>query len=165
MTRWVDLELTADSGDAYIWTYWPTMPYYPDGTVDNGGNDNLEDFSHGVLTGEFAQVSVDAGAGVWDSTDLARFNRTFRVNLYAGTPGVFNVLVDGTYPLSRPGDLYQVGRYLHLAESEPGTEAEHFEIVRYTVMEQLQLQEPGMIGSATGLLSLAELIRFWELQD
>jgi hypothetical protein len=165
MTRWVDLELTTDDSDAYVWHYWPTMPYYADGTVDNGGNDNIEDFSHAVITTEFARASVDAGAGVWDETDLARFSRTFRENLYTGTPGVFNVLVDGTVPENRATDRYQSGRFLRVAQYDEGHAAEHYEIARYALLDDLQVHEEGMIGGATGLLSLAELIRFWELQE
>jgi len=165
MTRWVDLEMTTDDGDAYVWYYWPTMPYAPDGTVDNGGNTNIEDFSHAVITTEFARASVDAGAGVWDETDLARFSRTFRKNLYTGTPGVFNMLVDGTVPENRESDRYQSGRFLRVAEYDVGHAAEHYEIARYALLDDLGVHEEGMIGGATGLLSLAELIRFWELQE
>lgn len=165
MTRWVDLELAIDPGDAYVWSYWPTMTYFPEGSVVDGGNNSIEDFSHAVLTVEFARASVDAGAGVWDETDLARFSRTFRQNLYTGTPGVFNMLVDGTEPVNRETDRYQAGRFLRVAGYDEGHQAEHYEIARYALLDDLRIHEEGMIGGATGLLSLAELIRFWELRD
>ena len=165
MTRWVDLELIADAGDAYVWSYWPTMTYFPEGTVVDGGDNYIEDFSHATLTVEFARASVDAGAEVWDATDLARFSRTFRKNLYTGTPGVFNLRVDGTEPVNRETDRYQSGRFLRAAPYDEGHAAEHYEIARYALLDDLKVHGEGMIGGATGLLSLAEIIRFWELQE
>jgi len=84
---------------------------------------------------------------------------------YSGTPGVFNLRVDGTEPVNRETDRYQSGRFLRVAEYDEGHAAEHFEIARYALLDDLRVHEEGMIGGATGLLSLAELIRFWELRD
>ena len=162
MARWVDLELTRDKNGAWVWHYWPEMSYYPD-YVDNLGNDSLEDFSHAIVTVEFAHAVVEAGLGVWDDTDLDAFDRTFRQNLYTGTPGVFHVFVDGSHPENRDTDRYQSGRFLRVAEAgaDPG---QHYEIARYALLDDLGIHEPNQIGGATGLLSLAELIRFWDLR-
>ena len=162
MARWVELEMSTDDGGAWVWHYWPEMTYYP-GFVDNGGNDNLEDFSHAILTTEFAHAVVESGVGVWDESDLDSLERTFRQNLYTGTPGVFNLLVDGSYPENRDSDRYQSGRFLRIAGYGQAP-SEHYEIARYTLIDDLAIHESGQIGGATGLLSLAELIRFWDLR-
>ena len=167
MARWVMLELSRDDNGAMLWHYWPEMDYPAKngyaGYVDNGGWDAYEDFSHAILTIEFVHAVVEFGLGIWDADDLDSFERTFRQNLYTGEPGVFNLFIDGTIPKNRPTDRYQSGRFLRLAPygADP---AEHYEIARYTLLDDLGVHEPGQIGGATGLLSLAELIRFWDLQ-
>ena len=169
MARWVALELTLDPGGSYVWHYWPKMSYaegYVDSLALDNIHDNIEDFGHATVTIQFAQMVVEAGLGVWDETDLDRFERTFRQNLYTGIPGEFNFLVDGTHPLEsgEDGPRYQSARFLRLAPYGANP-AEHYEIARYTLLDDLAVHEPGKIGGATGLASLAELIRFWDLQD
>ena len=144
--------------EAYRWHYWPLMSYYPEGYVDNGGNTSWEDLSHAALTVELAWLCWHHGAGIFYDEELRRLSRTLRLHLL-GEPPFVHRRVDGS------GDAleqrYQLGVWLKLIEAEPEHTADTYRRIYETLIDHMGLG-PDALGSASGLLALAELVRSWD---
>ena len=153
----LEMEFVAAT-EAYRWHYWPEMSYYPDGYVDNGGNTSFEDLSHAAITVEFAWLCWHHVAGIFYDEELRRLSRTLRLHLL-GEPPFVHRRVDGT------GDAleqrYQLGVWLRLIEAEPEHAADTYRRVHETLIDHMGLG-PDTLGSASGLLALAELVRLWD---
>jgi hypothetical protein len=148
----LELEYQTES-DGYVWYYWPKMSYYPPGTVDNGGNDDVEDLSHAALSVELAALA-HAHAGVFYQTEMQWLANTFTEQLHDGATGQLSWLVDGSGPAATPAQLTMLGHYLMLAPFDSSIGP----IIRSTLIDELGLDQS--LGGAAGLRSLALLIRY-----
>ena len=153
----LEMEFVAAT-EGYRWHYWPLMSYYPEGYVDNGGNTSFEDLSHAAITVEFAWFCWHHGAGIFYDEELRRLSRTLRLHLL-GEPPFVHRRVDGS------GDAleqrYQLGVWLRLIEAEPEHAADTYRRIYETLIDHMGLG-PDALGSASGLLALAELVRSWD---
>ena len=156
------LEFQYKRNGSYWWTYWPRMSYYRKGYVENFGNARPEDISHASLSVQFAYLMYRHEIGVFYDTEMQRLARTFRLNISCANKGdTYCRYVDGTGGSAREGDRYLMGAYLPLSAVERGQEKRIYSIAHATLIKALLIDQPGKIGGASGLLSLANLILYW----
>ncbi|MEQ7125242.1 hypothetical protein ABN034_12045 [Actinopolymorpha sp. B11F2] len=131
MARMVATQLTVDSDQAYVWTYWPKFGVMYEGFAKTGSPDTdvsaytpaygsggvgaqqIEDLSHGAISVEFAALAFREKLA-FDGSDMARFARTYADNLATEADGVATtfVRVDGSGALATSGQYLQAPRWL-----------------------------------------------------
>lgn len=131
LARMVAAQLTVDSDQAYVWTYWPTFGLMYKGFAKTGSPDTdvsaftpaygsggvgaqqIEDLSHGAISVEFAALAFRERLG-FRGSDMARFARTYADNLATEADGVATtfVRVDGSGDLATSGQYLQAPRWL-----------------------------------------------------
>jgi hypothetical protein len=135
LARMVGTQLTVDSDDAYVWTYWPRFGVMyrgfaktgsPDTDVSlytpaygsaSGGARQLEDLSHAAISVEFAALAFREGL-IFRGSDMARFARTYAHNLATEADGIATtfVRVDGSGGVAPSGQYLQAPRWMPVAQ-------------------------------------------------
>ncbi|GAA1596864.1 MULTISPECIES: hypothetical protein [Kribbella] len=138
MGRMLAAQLTADSGDAYVWHYWPTGGHIYDGfaktgdpetdvsifTPSGGPARQFEDISHGAIDVEFAVRAFRAKLA-FTGRDMERIARTFTRNVAAtdadGLPAIHTTVGGGT--LGGPSVAAQAPRWMQVTPWDPRVHA------------------------------------------
>lgn len=160
-------QLVRHSAQTSVWHYWPDYApvwngyeqtgspqsdisiYTPRYGSSSGGNQAIEDCSHGAISADFAALALGHGV-VFRSSDLRRLARTFTQNLATvGDDGIATVYTRmNSTGVASSGQYLQAPRWMAVSPWDEGV------FTHSKAIYQQRAPEPGF---GSGLLAVASL--------